>query len=115
MLTSGTGVPRASFRLILSNTDGGVLSYAVLPLTLLETLGKTIRASCMSCINLGCLSCKVQPFKSLAMHLAFYMYVTTRTVHPQLQDGCMDGCKNHAMHLAFYMYVTCNDSPPSIA
>ena len=27
--------------------------------TLLETLGKTIHASCMSCINLGCLSCKV--------------------------------------------------------
>ena len=38
-----------------------------------------------------------------------------RTVHPPLQDGWTDGCKNHAMHLAFCMYVTCKDSPPSIA
>ena len=33
-----------------------------------------------------------------------------RTVHPPLQDGWTDGCKNHAMHLAFCMYVTCKDS-----
>ena len=38
-----------------------------------------------------------------------------RTVHPQLQDGWTDGCKNHAMHLTLYMYVTCKDSPPSVA
>ena len=98
---------RSSFFCLLSPLIGGG------SLTILETLGKTIHASCMSCMDV-CLA-RFSHSRVLPCILHSTCMSHARTVHPPLQDGWTDGCKNHAMHLAFCMYVTCKDSPPSIA